>query len=151
MILLIKVNHIWQQICMVGNLILMRICIRVKVQVQCHFGFSLPHHQITRIRERVQQPICMEHHNQLPQSKQLLSEEPICMEHHNQLPQRKAIRLLEYHHFLIQTTMVKQERRFMPKLSRMSVMVSPREMITILNMAVVQLMMLHVQLRMVQV
>ncbi|MFS7939001.1 hypothetical protein Hanom_Chr05g00446481 [Helianthus anomalus] len=50
--------------------------------------------------------------------KRLLSQAPICMVNHNQLPQSKAIGLLEYHHFLIQTT-VKQELRFMPKLSRM--------------------------------
>ncbi|KAJ0614193.1 hypothetical protein HanIR_Chr02g0059691 [Helianthus annuus] len=44
-------------------------------------------------------------------------------------------------------TVVKQERRFMLKLSRMLAMVSPQEMMTILNMAVVQLKMLQVQVQ----
>ncbi|KAJ0501041.1 hypothetical protein HanHA300_Chr11g0396281 [Helianthus annuus] len=44
-------------------------------------------------------------------------------------------------------TMVKQERRFMLKLLKMSAMVSPREMMTVLNMAVVQLKMLQVQVQ----
>ncbi|KAJ0856502.1 hypothetical protein HanRHA438_Chr13g0579141 [Helianthus annuus] len=45
-------------------------------------------------------------------------------------------------------TVVKQERRFMLKLSRMLAMLSLREMMTVLNMAVVQLKMLQVQARM---
>ncbi|MFS7986244.1 hypothetical protein Hanom_Chr11g01008051 [Helianthus anomalus] len=39
----------------------------------------------------------------------------------------------------------------MPKLSRMSAMVSPREMLIVLNMVVVQLKMLQFQLKMLQV
>ncbi|KAJ0484856.1 hypothetical protein HanOQP8_Chr14g0522161 [Helianthus annuus] len=72
------------------------------------------------------------------------------MVNHNQLPQSKAIGLPGYHYLLIQTTVVKQELRFTPKLSRMSALMSPREMMTILNMAVAQLKMLQVQLKMVQ-
>ncbi|KAJ0604046.1 hypothetical protein HanHA300_Chr02g0045221 [Helianthus annuus] len=98
----------------------------------------------------------MVNHNQVPQLQDLVnmlsykrffSQAPICMEHHNQLPQSKAIGLLEYHHFLIQTTMVKQKRRFMLKLSRMSAMVTPREMTTVLNMAGVRLKMVQVRVQ----
>ncbi|MFS7972292.1 hypothetical protein Hanom_Chr09g00843001 [Helianthus anomalus] len=42
-------------------------------------------------------------------------------------------------------TVVKQELCFMPKWSRMSAMVSPWEMMTVLDMAVVQMKMLQVQ------
>ncbi|MFS7952211.1 hypothetical protein Hanom_Chr07g00604311 [Helianthus anomalus] len=41
-------------------------------------------------------------------------------------------------------TVVKQEMRFMPKLSRMSAMVSPQEIMIVLKMVVVQLKMLQI-------
>ncbi|KAJ0455598.1 hypothetical protein HanIR_Chr15g0752991 [Helianthus annuus] len=94
------------------------------------------------------QEICMVNHNQVPQLqdlvnmlsyKRFLSQAPICMEHHNQL----GITCTRFSW----RTVVKQEWRFMLKLSRMLAMVNPREMMTILNMVVVQLKMLQVQVQ----
>ncbi|KAF5783327.1 hypothetical protein HanXRQr2_Chr11g0506621 [Helianthus annuus] len=111
--------------------------------------------------------------------KRFLSQAPICMEHHNQLgimctrvrvechlgfspPHRqvtlhhqKSIYGINLLSIVIRQfswrTVVKQEQRFMLKLSRMSAMLSPREMMTVLNMTVAQLKMFQAQLKMVQI
>ncbi|KAL9993693.1 putative P-loop containing nucleoside triphosphate hydrolase, leucine-rich repeat domain superfamily [Helianthus debilis subsp. tardiflorus] len=69
--------------------------------------------------------------------------------HYHQLP-HNVIFLLKHHHLLIQGTVVRQKRRCMLKLLKMSAMLNPREMMTVLNMIEVQMKMFQLQLRVIQ-